>query len=94
MLIFAVAEPPELFAQIVNVVLFILSVGIPQIVPLSLPKLNPLGKPSLMPHSRIIPGPLSVGPSGREGLCVLLSRVRFSGMYDSVGSWSTTVMFR
>ena len=64
MLILALTEPPELLAQIVNVVLFILSVGIPQIVPLSLPKLNPLGKPSLMPHSRIIPEPFSVGPNG------------------------------
>ena len=79
MLILALTEPPELLAQIVNVVLFILSVGIPQIVPLSLPKLNPLGKSSLMPHSRIIPGPVRVGASGRDALCVLLSRVRFSG---------------
>ena len=68
MLILAVIEPPELFAQIVNIVVFILSVGTPQIVPLSLPKLNPLGKSGLMPHSRIIPEPFSVGANGRDGL--------------------------
>ena len=80
MLIVAELEPPELFAQIVYVTgLVCKTVGVPQIVPLSVPKLRPSGKVALISHEVIFPLPVKVALSGKSRLAVLLVSVRFSG---------------
>ena len=68
------------------------TVGIPQIVPLSVPKLRPSGKVALISHDVMFPLPVSVALSGNSRLAVLLVRVRFSGEYDKTGTSSTIVM--
>ena len=80
MLMVAKEEPPELLAQIVYVIgLVCRTVGIPQIVPLSVPKLRPSGKVALISHEVIFPLPVSVALSGNSRLAVLLVSVKFSG---------------
>ena len=47
-------------------------VGTPQSVALDGSKNSPAGKVPLMPHSVMVPGPLSTGVNGRSGEVVLL----------------------
>ena len=49
------AEPAELFAQIVNVVVETTESGVPQIVPLEAPKLSPDG--NVVPRSHVVTSP-------------------------------------
>ena len=76
MLISALVEPPELFAQMVKFEVENNCVGIPQIVPLLVPKFSPLGRLALISQEVISPGPVNVGASGKSLLTVLL--VKFS----------------
>ena len=79
MLISALLEPPELFAQMVKFEVLNSCVGIPQIVPLFVPKFKPEGKVALMAQDVISPGPVNVGASGKSLLTVLLVKVRSLG---------------
>ena len=79
MLISALLEPPELFAQMVKFEVFNNCVGIPQIVPLLVPKFKPEGKVALMAQDVISPGPVNVGVSGKSLLTVLLVNSRALG---------------
>ena len=72
MLISALTEPPELFAQMVKFEVENNCVGIPQIVPLFVPKFKPEGKVALMAQDVISPGPVNVGARGKSLLTVLL----------------------
>ena len=56
------------------------------------PKFRPAGKVALISHEVIAPLPVSVAVSGKSPLAVLLVSVRFSGEYESVGTWSSTTM--
>ena len=76
MLISALLEPPELFAQMVKFEVLNNCVGIPQIVPLLVPKFSPLGRLALIAHEVISPEPERVGTRGKSLLTVLL--VKFS----------------
>ena len=69
-------------------------VGVPQIVPLLVPKFRPLGSAGEISHEVIAPGPVSVAFSGKSLLWLLIVSVRFSGEYDSVGTWSLTVRLK
>ena len=87
MLTVAEDEPPLLFAQIVYITELVCStVGIPQIVPLLVPNVKPLGKAGLIAHEVITPDPVTVAFSGKSVLDCPLVSVRFSGVYDNVGS--------
>ena len=79
MLISALTEPPELFAQIVKFEVENNCVGIPQIVPLLVPKFKPAGKVALISQEVISPGPVNVGASGKSLLTVLLVNSRVLG---------------
>ena len=79
MLISALLEPPELFAQIVKFELLNNCVGIPHIVPLLVPKFSPLGRLALISQEVISPGPVNVGASGKSLLTVLLVNSRVLG---------------
>ena len=79
MLMVAEVEPPLLFAQMVYVVVFISTVGMPQIVPLLVPKFRPVGRLLLISQDVIIPEPVSVAFSGKSMLSSPLISVRFSG---------------
>ena len=79
MLTVADVEPPLLFAQMVYVVVFISTVGMPQIVPLLVPKFRPVGRLLLISQDVIIPEPVSVAFSGKSMLSSPLISVRFSG---------------
>ena len=79
MLISALTEPPELFAQIVKFEVENNCVGIPQIVPLLVPKFKPAGKVALISQEVISPGPVNVGTSGKSLLTVLLVNSRVLG---------------
>ena len=79
MLISALVEPPELFAQIVKFEVENNCVGIPQIVPLFVPKFKPDGKVALMAQDVISPGPVNVGARGKSLLTVLLVNSRALG---------------
>lgn len=70
MVMFTVAEdePPLLFAQIVNVLIVINEVGVPQMVPLLVPKFRPAGKVALMAQEVIVPEPVNVAFSGKSVL--------------------------
>ena len=70
MVMFTVAEdePPLLFAQIVNVLIVINEVGVPQMVPLLVPKFRPAGKVVLMAQEVIVPEPVNVAFSGKSVL--------------------------
>ena len=92
MLISALTEPPELFAQIVKFEVENNCVGIPQIVPLLVPKFRPLGRLALIAQEVISPGPVNVGASGKSLLTVLLVRFNEFGTYERTGIWSTMVM--
>ena len=85
MLISALLEPPELFAQMVKFVALRSWVGVPQIVPLLVPKFNPDGKVALMAHEVISPGPVRVGERGKSILAVLLVRFSEFGTYERTG---------
>ena len=76
MLISALLEPPELFAQMVKFEVLNNCVGTPQIVPLLVPKFKPDGKVALMAQEVISPLPTSVAFNGKSLLTVLL--VKFS----------------
>ena len=72
-----------------------LTIGIPQIVPLFIPKDRPVGKLALMAQEVMSPGPVRVGNNGRSVLISPRTMVRFSGVYVRlVGNWSMTVMLR
>ena len=90
----ALTEPPLLFAQMVNVLSAINEVGVPQIVPLLVPKFSPLGRAGEIAHEVIAPEPVSVAFSGRSLLACPFVRVKFSGEYDNVGTWSFTVKLK
>ena len=79
MLISALTEPPELFAQIVKFEVENNCVGIPQIVPLLVPKFSPLGRLALIAHEVISPEPERIGTRGKSLLTVLLVNDRSSG---------------
>ena len=79
MLISALVEPPELFAQMVKFDVLNNCVGIPHIVPLLVPKFKPDGKVALMAQEVISPGPVNVGASGKSLLTVLLVNSRVLG---------------
>ena len=79
MLTVADVEPPLLFAQMAYVVVFISTVGMPQIVPLLVPKFRPVGRLLLISQDVIIPEPVSVAFSGKSMLSSPLISVRFSG---------------
>ena len=79
MLISALTEPPELFAQIVKFEVENNCVGIPQIVPLLVPKFSPLGRLALIAHEVISPEPERVGTRGKSLLTVLLVNDRSWG---------------
>mgnify|MGYP005705103391 FL=1 len=68
MLTVAEDEPPLLFAQIVNVLVVINEVGVPQIVPLLVPKFRPDGRLGLMAQEVIVPEPVTVAFSGKSVL--------------------------
>ena len=72
MLISALLEPPELFAQMVKFEVLNNCVGTPQIVPLLRPKFKPEGKVALIAQEVISPGPVRVALSGKSMLTVLL----------------------
>ena len=86
MLMVAEDEPPVLLAQTVNVFSVIKEVGVPQIVPLVVPNERPFGKAELIAHEVMVPEPVRVGVSGKSVLANALVSVRFSGVYDNVGS--------
>ena len=79
MLISALVEPPELFAQMVNFEVLNNCVEIPQIVPLFVPKFKPDGKVALISQEVISPGPVNVGARGKSLLTVLLVNSRALG---------------
>ena len=79
MLISALVEPPELFAQMVKFEVENNCVGIPQIVPLLVPKFKPAGKVALISQEVISPGPVNVGASGKSLLTVLFVKPRSLG---------------
>ena len=79
MLISALIEPPELFAQMVKFEVENNCVGIPQIVPLLVPKFKPAGKVALISQEVISPGPVNVGARGKSLLTVLLVKLRSLG---------------
>ena len=66
----------------------------PQIVPLLVPKVRPLGRLPLISQEVIMPGPVRLAINGKSLLAMLTVSIKFSGEYDSVGSWSMTVMLR
>ena len=70
MVMFTVAEdePPLLFAQIVNVLIVINEVGVPQMVPLLVPKFRPEGRLGPMAQEVIVPEPVNVAFSGKSVL--------------------------
>ena len=82
----ATLNPPLLLAQMVYCVVDKRSVAVPQIVPLLVSKVKPVGRSGCMAHDVMTPGPVNVGLIGRFELTVLLSRVRFSGEYDTSGT--------
>ena len=86
MLTVAEDEPPLLFAQIVNVLVVINEVGVPQIVPLLVPKFRPDGRLGLMAQEVIVPEPATVAFSGKSVLDWPFVSVRFDGEYESVGN--------
>ena len=92
MLISALLEPPELFAQMVKFEVLNNCVGMPQIVPLVVPKFRPDGKVALMAQEVISPGPVRVALSGKSMLTVLLVKFNELGTYERTGTWSTMVM--
>ena len=69
-----------------------MTVGMPQIVPLLVPKLRPAGKVALISHEVMVPEPVSVASSGKSLLDCPFVSVRFSGRYESVGTWSRISM--
>ncbi len=79
MLISALLEPPELFAQMVKFDVLNNCVGVPQIVPLLVPKFKPDGKVALISQEVISPGPVNVGARGKSLLTVLLVNSRVLG---------------
>ena len=79
MLISALLEPPELFAQMVKFDVLNNCVGVPQIVPLLVPKFKPDGKVALISQEVISPGPVNVGARGKSLLTVLLVSSRVLG---------------
>ena len=83
-----------MFAQMVNVLSAINEVGVPQIVPLLVPKFRPAGKVELIAQEVIVPEPVSVAFSGRSLLACPFVSVKFSGEYESVGTWSLTVKLK
>ena len=86
MLRLAMLEPPLLFAQTVYCVVVKRCVAIPQIVPLLVSKVKPVGKSGWIAHDVMAPGPVKVGLNGKFVLTVLLSKVRFSGEYETTGT--------
>ena len=87
MLIVAFVDPPELLAQILYVTGEVWRiVGMPQIDPFVTPNVNPAGSAGLISQETISPGPVSIASAGKSGLAVLLVSVKFSGLYDKVGS--------
>ena len=80
MLMVADVEPPLLLAHTVYCVVVVKStVGMPQIVPLSVPKIRPVGRLPLISQEVMTPEPVSVAFSGRSMLASPLVSVRFSG---------------
>ena len=79
MLISALLEPPELFAQTVKFEVENNCVGIPQIVPLFVPKFKPDGKVLLISQEVISPGPVRVGTNGKSTFAVLFVNSRALG---------------
>ena len=69
-----------------------MTAGMPQIVPLLVPKLRPAGKVPLISHEVMVPEPVTVALSGKSVLDCPFVSVRFSGEYESVGSWSRISM--
>ena len=92
MLISALIEPPELFAQMVKFEVENNCVGIPQIVPLLVPKFSPLGRLALIAHEVISPEPERVGTRGKSLLTVLFVKPRSLGESEGDGGASTRVM--
>ena len=86
MLISALLEPPELFAQMVKLDVLNNCVGVPQIVPLLVPKFKPDGKVALISQEVISPGPVNVGASGKSLLTVLLVKFNEFGTYERIGT--------
>ena len=80
MLTVAEDEPPLLFAQIVNVLVVINEVGVPQTVPLLVPKFRPEGRLGVMAQEVIVPEPVNVAFSGKSVLDWPFVSVRFSGV--------------
>ena len=76
MFICAEAEPPLLFAQIVNVLSVINEVGVPLIAPVEVLNAKPLGRDGLISHDVMVP-PLTLGVL--VVIVVPFSRVMFSG---------------
>ena len=96
MLMYAVADPPELVPVMVNIVRGMSSVGVPVISPVAVSRARPDGRLGLTVHDTIVPAPVVVGESGRSLLAVLLVIDKSFGKYSIVGTtsliWSVNVV--
>ena len=90
MLMYAVADPPELVPVMVNIVRGMSSVGVPVISPVAVSRARPDGRLGLTVHDTIVPAPVVVGESGRSLLAVLLVIDKSFGKYSIVGTTSLT----
>ena len=81
------AGPPLVLAHTVNIVVVMLTSGVPEIVPLSNSK--PAGSAGSMAHDSALP-PLTVGDSGV--IETLRTRVTLYGLYERLTAGSSTVM--
>ena len=80
--------PPEVFAHTVNIVVVMLTSGVPEMTPLS--KVRPDGRAGVMDQIPTLP-PLTVGES--VVIVSLRINVRLYGLYDTLTAGSSTVMF-
>ena len=90
MLMYAVADPPELVPVMVNIVRVMSSVGVPVISPVAASRARPDGRLGLTVQDTIVPAPVMVGESGRSLLAVLLVIDKSLGTYSIVGTTSLT----
>ena len=62
-----------------NIVLTMISVGVPVMSPVAVSNVRPAGRLGLIVHESISPEPVNVGESGRSLLAVLFVSTRSSG---------------
>ena len=79
MLRYATIVPPEFVPVITNMVLVMISVGVPVMSPDAVSNARPVGRLGLIAQESTSPEPLTVGERGRSLLAVLFVSTRSSG---------------